>query len=124
MDLQKYLRKKERMLASKEKKLRLSIDGDVFEFEKLNDEKYSEIQGRIVDVNNNGEDEDSVVKICRDLMYFSCPDLRSPELQDELGVTYPPDIVKQIFSGAEISAAGAELMKFNGMTETDVVKKV
>lgn len=123
MDLQKYLRKKERLLASKEEKLRLSIDGEVFEFEKLKDDKYSEIQGRIVEVNQNN-DSDELVRICRDLMYFSCPDLRDPELQEELNVAYPPDVVAEIFSGAEISAAGAELMEFNGMTRTDVVKKV
>lgn len=123
MDLEKYLRKKQRLQESKNEKLRLSIDGEVFEFEKLNDEKYSEIQGLIVETNNNGN-SDEIVKICKDIIFFSCPELRSSELLEEIGVEYPPDIVDEIFSGAEISAAGAELMKFNGMTETDVVKKI
>ena len=123
MDLDKYLRKKKRLQESKNEKLRLSIDGEVFEFEKLTDEKYSELQGRVVEVNNDGN-SDEIVKICKDMVFYSCPELRSSELLEEIGVEYPPDVVDAIFSGAEISAAGAELMKFNGMTETDVVKKV
>ena len=123
MDLQKYLRKKERLQSKREEKLRLSIGEEVFEFEKLTDDKYNEIQGKLIDVNQNG-DNGELMTICRDVMYFSCPDLRSAELQSEFGVAYPPDIVNEIFSSAEISAAGAELMTFNGMTETDIVKKV
>jgi len=123
MDLQKYLRKKERKKESQNEKLRLSIDGEVFEFEKLNDEKYTDFQSRIVDMNQDG-DTSGLVEICRDMIYFSCPDLRSAELQQEFNVSYPPEIVTEIFTGAEISAAGAELMKFNGMTETDIVKKI
>lgn len=124
MDLQKYLRKKKRMQASKEEKLRLSIDGEVFEFEKLSDDRYSQIQDRLVAFNNQENQDDDLVKICRDVLYFSAPELRSPELHEELGVAYPPDVVTEIFSNVEISAAGAELMKFNGMTATDIVKKV
>lgn len=123
MDLQKYLRKKERKQESQKEILRLSIDGEVFEFSKLNDEKYTEFQSKIVDL-DQAEDSSGLVEICRDMIYFSCSDLRSPELQQEFDVSYPPNVVTEIFSGAEISATGAELMKFNGMTETDVVKKI
>jgi len=123
MDLQKYIQKKKRKQEAQKEILRLSIDGDVFEFSKLSDDKYAEFQSKIVDL-DQAKDSTELIELCRDMIYFSCPDLRTSELQQEFNVSYPPSVVTEIFSGAEISATGAELMKFNGMTETDVVKKL
>ena len=124
MDLQKYLRKKQKLKESREEILRLSVSDEVFEFKKLDDEKYETIQGRIIDANNSG-DNSELFAICRDLIYFSLPELHDPELLNELQVTYPPDAVKAIFSNAEIDGIGTELVQWNGMiSDSDAVKKV
>lgn len=123
-DLGKYLRKKQKMIDKKNKTLRLEIDGEIFEFQKLSDDKFEDIQARMVEFNldKSGAIMDGIL---RDIVYFSCAEIRNPELFAELGVVDPPDVVDALFTKAEISAAGTELIYFNGMHDgSDVVKKV
>lgn len=130
MSLDKYIRKKQNLEEEGKDILRLSIGGDggeVFEFEKLSPSKYFEIQGRIME-SNETNNKTMLAGICIDLMYHSCSELREnfEELREMINkeIPYAPDIVKEFFSAEEISAVGAELMEFNGMTRTDIVKKV
>lgn len=123
-DLGKYLRKKQKMLDKKNKLLHLEIDGEIFEFQKLSDDKFDDIQARMVEFNLN-RDAAIMDGILRDIVYFSCEEIRNPDLFAELGVVNPPDVVGAIFTKAEISAAGTELIYFNGMHDgSDAVKKV
>ena len=122
-DLEKYLLKMKRLQDKRNESIRLSVDGEVFEFQMLPDDKYEDIQTRIIGFNS---DPDSVRMdlILRDLVYFSCEEIRNPELFAELNIVDPTDIVGKLFSKAEVSAIGTELLVFNGMTDTDVVKKL
>lgn len=123
MNLDKYARKAAKLEDKRAEILRLEVDGEEFEFHKISDSDYDEIQTRIID-HNNGVGDDTLVGICNDLIYMSCPDLHEPELLETFGVLRPPDVVKKIFSPQEASSIGAELLTFNGMTETDTVKKI
>lgn len=122
-DLEKYLLKMKRLQDKKNESIRLSADGEVFEFQMLPDDKYEDIQARIVEFNSDPKSV-RMDLILRDLVYFSCEEIRNPELFAELNIVDPTDIVGKLFSKAEISAIGTELMFFNGMTDTDVVKKL
>lgn len=122
-DLEKYLLKMKRLQDKKNESIRLSADGEVFEFQMLPDDKYEDIQTRIVEFNSDPKSV-RMDLILRDLVYFSCEEIRNPELFAELNIVDPTDIVGKLFSKAEISAIGTELMFFNGMTDTDVVKKL
>lgn len=122
-DLEKYLLKMKRMQDKKNESIRLSVDGEVFEFQKLPDDKYEDIQTRIIEFNSDPESV-RMDLILRDLVYFSCEEIRNPELFAELNIVDPTDIVGKLFSKAETSAIGSELVFFNGMTDTDIVKKL
>lgn len=123
MDLDKYLRKRQKLKDSRDEILRLSVSGEEFEFKKLDDDKYEDIYGRITEVNQSG-DNSGLLDICRDLVYFSLPDLHDPELLESMQVSYPPDAVREVFSPGEIDGIGAELIKWNGMADSDDIKKV
>lgn len=122
-DLEKYLLKMKRLQDKRNESIRLSVDGEVFEFQMLPDDKYEDIQTRIIEFNSDPESV-RMDLILRDLVYFSCEEIRNPELFAELNIVDPTDIVGKLFSKAEVSAIGTELLVFNGMTDTDVVKKL
>lgn len=121
MDLEKYIRKAAQLDDKSKETLTLDVSGEEFEFHKLDESRYSEILSDLVDIEGDISKADGLLE---ELIYYCLPDLHDPELLEAFDAVHPPDIVHDIFSSAEITKIGVELLDFNDFTSQDIVKKV
>lgn len=86
--------------------------GGTLLFKKLPENEILEL----VDEVKNGNTVEAV-DVSRKLIYMSCDALQNPELHKEMGIADPFDAARAVFSIEEANTIGAELLKFNGVSE-------
>lgn len=120
IDLDKYIRKAAKLDERAKETLKLDVDGETFEFHRLEDDKFNKIQSALVETKGDISQSGDIVK---DLIYYSLKDLHDSELLQAFDIVDPPDIVAEIFSPAEMTMIAVELISFNDFTRADIVKK-
>lgn len=55
----------------------------------------------------------------KELIYTSCKDLQNPELHKMLEIVDPIDVISTLFTIDEVNNIGAELLKFNGIGQSE-----
>lgn len=90
-----------------------SMDGELV-FNSLPEYKLLEIMDGV-------EDGGLIISFekSKELIYTSCKDLQNPELHKMLEIVDPIDVISTLFTIDEVNNIGAELLKFNGIGQSE-----